>query len=118
MRNGMRALVFCARNFLILSLLSSLVGLGFVFSTLGIGAAFGMALSIVTLCIGSVLIRSVGRITLGDGVAWTGSSIWGGLVVASNLTRRGPFGAFGSFGVGSGSGALLRMSFSFVNASI
>ena len=103
--------------FLILSLLLLLVGVDLVFSTLGVGI-FGMALSIVALCIGSDLVRSVGRVTLGDGVVWTGSSCWGGLVAVSKVTRRGVSGAVGSFGVRSGSGALLRMSFSFVKASI
>ena len=117
MRNGIRAIVFCAMYFLILSLLPLLVGGIFAFSTLGVGAV-RMVLSIVTLWIRSGLVRSVGRVTLGDGVVWFGSSIWGGFVVASKVSRLGTSGAVGSSGVGSGSGALLRMSFSFVKASI
>ena len=117
MCNRIRAIVFCVMYFLIFSLLPLLVGVDFAFSTLGVGA-FRMALSIVTLCIGSGLVHSVGRVTLGDGVVWTGSSICGGLVVASKVTHFGTSSAVCSSGVGSGSGALLTMSFSFVKASI
>jgi hypothetical protein len=113
----MRAIVFCVMYFLILSLLSLLFGLDFDFSTLGVDA-FRMALSIVTLCIGSGRIRSVGFVTLGGGISFIGSSICAGLVVSSKVTCRGAVGTMGSSGAGSGSGVLLRMSFSFVSASI
>ena len=113
----MRAIVFCVMNFLILSLLSLLFGVSFAFSTLGIGA-FRMALSIMTLCIGSGLVRSVGPATFGDGLWWIGSLICGGLVVSSKVTHRGSAGAVGSSGAEFGSGTLFRMSFSFVKASI
>ena len=82
-----------------------------------------MALSILTLCIGSGCLRFVSSITLGSGISVFGTSVCGGLVVSSKVTLRGSVGmvrnsGIGSSGVGSGSGALLRMLFSFVNASI
>ena len=99
------------------SLLMLLFGLDFDFSTLAVGA-FRMALSIVIMCIGSGCVRSVGPVTLGDGVLWIGLSICGGLVISSKVTCRGSIGTVGSSSAGSGSGALLRMLFSFVKASI
>ena len=100
-------------------LLSVVVALwvGFVFSTLGV-RAFGMALLIMTLCIGSDHARSVGSITLGRGVSVVGFLFCGGLVVLSKVTCRGSVGTTHNSGIGSNSGALLRMLSSFVNASI
>ena len=103
--------------FLILSLLSLLVGEVFAVSTLGVGV-FGMDLSIVTLWIGSGLVRVVICVTLGDGVVWFGSSVWGGFAVLSKVTRFCTAGAVGSPSVGSVPGELLRMLFSLVKASI
>ena len=47
-----------------------------------------------------------------------GSSFCGGLVVVSKVTRRGSAGMACNSGIGSGSGVLLSMLSSFVNASI
>ena len=93
---------------------SLLLGLDFIFSTLGV-CAFGIILSIVTFCIGSGCVRSSGLITVAVGI---GSSICGDLAVLSKLTHRGSVGMVGSFGSGSGSGALVRITLSFVKASI
>ena len=126
---GIRAIVFDAIYFLIRSLLSLVFGLDFgVFTPgvceFGIGVftlgvfAFRMALSIMTLCIGSGRVHSVGSITLGSGASLIGASVCAGLVVSSKITRRGSVGTVGSSGIWSSSGALLRMSFSFINAFI
>ena len=101
---------------LICSLLLLLFGLVFGFSTLGV-PVFGMTLSIMTLCLGSGHVRSVNSITLGRGSV-AGSSFCGGLVVSSNVTRFGSVGMARNSGIGSGSGVLLRMLSSFVNAFI
>ena len=82
-----------------------------------------MALSILTLCIGLGCVRSVGSIALGSGILVFGTSFCGGLIVSLKVTCRGSVGmvrssGIGSSGVGFGSGALLRILFSFVNASI
>ena len=113
----MRAIDFVARYLLICSLLLLLFRLDFGFSTLGV-CTFGMVLSIMTLCIGLGRLRSVNSITLGSGISVIGASVCGGLVVLSKVTRSGSVDTVGSSGVGSGSGALLRISFSCVNASI
>ena len=76
-----------------------------------------MTLSIMTLCLGSGRVCSVGSITLGRG-SMVGSSFCGGLVVSSKVTRRGSVGMACNSGIRSGSGVLLRMLSSFVNASI
>ena len=93
---------------------SLLLGLDFVFSTLGV-CAFRIILSNMTLCIGSGCVRSSGLITIAVGIV---SSICGNLAVLSKVTRHGSVRMVGSFGSGSGSGALLRMTLSFVKASI
>ena len=113
---GICAIVFVAIYLLIRSLLSLLSELIFSFATLGV-RVFGMALSIVTLCLGSGRVCSVGSITLGRGSV-VGSSFCGGLVVSSKLTRHGSVGMVHNSDIGSGSGVLLRMLSSFVNASI
>ena len=81
---GIRAIVFVAIYLLIRSLLSLLSELVFSFATLGV-CIFGMALSIVTLCLGSGCVRSVGSFTLGRG-SMVGSSFCSGLVVSSKVT--------------------------------
>ena len=113
---GIRAIVFVAIYLLIRSLLSLLSELGFSFPTLGV-RIFGMALSIMTLCFGSGRVRSVGSFTLGRGSV-VGSLFCSGLVVSSKVTRRGSAGMARNSGIGSGSGVLLSMLSSFVNASI
>jgi hypothetical protein len=114
---GIRAIGFVAIYLLIRSLLSLFFGLVFVFSILGV-RAFGMALSIMTLCIGSGRARPVSSIALGCGVSVVGSLFCGGLVVSSKVTCHGSVGMACNSGIGSGSGALLKMLSSFVNASI
>ena len=113
----MRAIDFAVMYLLIRSLLLLLFGLVCGFSTLGV-CAFGIVLSIVALCIGPCRVRSISFLTLGSGVLLVGTSVCGGLVVSLKVTRRGSVEVGGSSGAGSGSGTLLRMSFSFVNASI
>ena len=113
----MRAIDFVARYLLICSLLLLLFRLDFGYSTLGV-CTFGMVLSIMTLCIGLGCLRSVNSITLGSGISVIGASVCGGLVVLSKVTRSGSVGTVGSSGAGFGSGALLRISLSLVNASI
>ncbi len=113
----MRAIDFAVMSLLIHSLLSLLFGLVCGFSTLGV-CAFGIVLSIVALCIGPGRVRSISFLTLGSGVLLIDTSVCGGLVVSSKVTRRGSGEVDGLSGAGSGSGTLLRMSFSFVNASI
>ena len=113
----MHVIDFVARYLLIRSLLLLLFRLDFGFSTLGV-CTFGMVLLIVTLCFGLGRVCSIDSITLGSGISVIDASVCGGLVVLSKVTCSGSVGADGSSGVGSGSGALLRISFSCVNASI
>ena len=116
-RWGIRAIDFVAIYLLIHSLLLLPFGLVFGFSTLGV-RAFGMALSIMTLCIGSGCVHSISSITLGHGISVVGSLFCGGLVVLSKVTCRGSVRMAHSSGAGSGSCLLLMMLSSFFNASI
>ena len=115
-RWGIRAIVFVAIYLLIRSLLSLLSELVFSFATLGV-RIFGMVSSIMTLCFGSGRVLSVGSFTLGRGSV-VGSSFCGGLVVSLKVTHRGSVGMVRNSGIGSGSGVLLSMLSSFVNAFI
>jgi hypothetical protein len=111
-RWGIRATVFDAIYFLIRSLFSLVFGLDFGVFTPGVCAfgigffthevcAFRMALSIMTLCIGSGRIHSIGSITLGSGILLIGASVCAGLAVSSKVTRRGSVGTVGSSGIWS-----------------
>jgi hypothetical protein len=113
---GICAIVFVTIYLLIRALLSLLFGLVFGFSTLGV-RVFGMTLSILTLCLGSGCVHSIGSVTLGCGSV-VGSSFCGGLIVSSKVICHGSVGMARNSGIWSGSGVLLRMLSSSVNASI
>jgi hypothetical protein len=72
----MRAIDFDVMNFLMRSLLFLLLGFDFAFFTFG-ACAFGIILSMVTLCISSGCVCSIGLITFGIGVVLSDLSFAG-----------------------------------------
>ena len=66
-----------------------------------------MALWVMTLCLGSGHVRSVGPITIGSGISVVGSLFCDGLVVLPKVTCHGSVETARSSGTGSGSSVLL-----------